>query len=183
MRKLALMIRENKKQDFMNLMGFIKTFQVIGPFGCQNCNNFSKEFPPEKEINFAGQYKVNSGEIKWHTCTVDPETGYLDFVKYLKPKDWVCAFAFCKVTSPNNVDAQIRLGTNDTGTLWFNGKKILSKNTERAATPDADILAVHLAQGGNTILIKVCNTELNWGLYLRITDEDGNPLPGLKYWP
>ena len=183
MRELALMVRENKKQDFMNLMGFMKTFQVIGPFGCQTCNNFSHEFPPEKEINFAGRYKARTGTLKWQKCSVDPETGYLDFVKYFKPKDWVCAYAFCKVTSPGAIDAQIRLGTNDTGTLWFNGKEILAKNTERAAMPDADVLPVHLRQGENNILIKVCNTELNWGLYLRVTDADGNPLHGLTFWP
>ncbi len=67
------------------------------------------------------------------------------------------------------------------GALWFNGEKILSQNIERSAVLDDDIIPVQLKKGENTILIKVCNTELNWGLYLRITDEKGNAISGLEF--
>ena len=54
---------------------------------------------------------------------------------------------------------------------------------ERSAVLDDDVLPVQLQKGENTILMKVCNTEMNWGLYLRITDTDGNALTNLNYWP
>ncbi len=101
----------------------------------------------------------------------------------MSPTDWVCAYACCKVISPKAGPAQIRLGTNDTATVWLNGRKILSRNIERTAAPDSDILSVQLEKGENTVLIKVCNTEYNWGLYLRITDGRGDAMKGLTFRP
>lgn len=88
----------------------------------------------------------------------------------------LCTFAIMVVS-------QIRLDSNDTVTLWFNGEKVLSKNVERSAAPDSDIVSIQLKEGENTILIKVCNTERNWGLYLRISDDDGNAMKNLTFWP
>ena len=45
----------------------------------------------------------------------------------------------------------------------------------------APILSIRLEKGENTVLIKICNTEFNWGLYLRITNNQGEPLKGLTY--
>jgi hypothetical protein len=182
MKKISRMIREGKTNEFLQLLNFVKEFKIIGPFGQRNFDNFGTVFPPEEEIDFDADYAGSTGRVRWQTASVDV-TGYLDFLKFLSPSDWVCAYACCKIVSPNAGSAQIRLGTNDTATLWFNGEKILSKNLERSAAPDSDILPVQLKKGENTILIKVCNTEHNWGLYLRITDSRGDPLKGSTFRP
>jgi hypothetical protein len=67
------------------------------------------------------------------------------------------------------------------GALWFNGEKMLAQNVERTAVLDDDIIPVRLKKGENSIVIKVCNTELNWGMYLRITDEAGDALQNLIF--
>ena len=183
MEKLNQLVKQHKTDEFLQALGFINTFKVIGPFGCKECNNFDTSFPPEKETDLNAEYQGSISQVQWQTCSVDAESGYLDLLNYLDPSDWVCAYVYCRVISPKTASAQIRLGTNDTGTLWFNGKKILSKNVERVATPDTDILPVELKEGENIILIKVCNTEVNWGVYLRISDESGEPIKNLEYWP
>jgi len=177
----AGLIKQGDFEAYIRSMNFVKNFQVIGPFGCKDCNNFNKAFPPENEIEFMTESDSFSGKLKWQTLSIDKNTGYLDFTKYFKPKDWVCVYAFCKISCFKEQSAQIRLGTNDMGALWFNGEKILSQNIERSAVLDDDIIPVQLKKGENTILIKVCNTELNWGLYLRITDEKGNAISGLEF--
>jgi len=182
LKKLSQKVRQYESVEFLQVLGFVKTFKVIGPFGCKSCNSFSKAFPPEKEIDFGAGYPGSTADVHWQTYSIDTD-GYLNFLNYLAPSDWVCAYAYCKVTSPQAVSAQIRLGSNDTVTLWFNGEKILSKNVERSAAPDSDILPIQLKEGENTILVKVCNTELNWGMYLRITDEAGDALKNLAFWP
>jgi hypothetical protein len=145
---------------------------VAGPFGGEGTDCFNTVYSPE--------HRVDQGD--WRTVSTD-SAGYLNFLDHLSPTDWVCAYAYCKVISPQARSAQIRLGTNDTATLWFNGEKILSKNIERSAAPDSDILPVQLRKGENTILIKVCNTEFNWGLYLRISDDEGTALKNLTFRP
>ena len=123
-------------------------------------------FPPRREIEKTALGSTES--VPW---------------EHFKQTDWVCAYAYCEVISPVPVAAQLRVGTNDMGAVWFNGTNILSQNTERSATLDDDILSVQLQKGKNRILLKVCNTGGNWGLYLRITDKDGNDLQDLKFWP
>jgi len=174
-------VRQYKSDDFLQMLNFVKTFKIIGPFGRKGLDNFSQVFPPEEGINFNAAYPGSLTSVNWQTASIDNK-GYLDFLKFLSPSDWVCAYACCKVISPKAVPAQLRLGTNDTATLWLNGQKLLSKNIERSAAPDSDILPVRLKKGENIILIKVCNTERNWGLYLRLTDNHGNPLKNLKFF-
>lgn len=182
MRKLSRMIREGNSDEFLQLLNFVKEFRIIGPFGRKNLDNFGTVFPPEEEIDFEADYAGSSGRVQWQTASVDA-TGYMNFLEHLSPSDWVCAYACCKVICSKSCPAQIRLGTNDTATVWLNGEKILSKNIERSAAPDSDILPVRLEKGDNTVLIKVCNTEHNWGLYLRVTDDRGDALKGLKFLP
>jgi hypothetical protein len=67
------------------------------------------------------------------------------------------------------------------GALWLNSEKVLSQNVERTTVLDDDIIPVQLIKGENTILVKVCNTELNWGMYLRITDEHGDAIEDLIF--
>ena len=160
---------------FIESMGFIKDYYVIGPFGCRNCNNFDRVFPPENHIALGKTVEYNGNSLKWIPATANSKTGYLDLTRCFQTTDWVCAYILVRFESPDRKEAQIRLGTNDTATLWFNGVKILSKNVERRAAPDSDILPIQLKGGMNTILVKVCNTEFDWGLYLRITDRQGDP--------
>ncbi len=170
--KLSERVRRYESDEFVQMLGFVERFKVIGPFGGQGTDCFNTVYPPERRID----------TVNWRTISTD-STGYLNFLDHLSPTDWVCAYAYCKVISPQARSAQIRLGTNDTATLWFNGEKILSKNVERSAAPDSDILSVQLRKGENTILIKVCNTEFNWGLYLRISDDEGTALENLTFRP
>ena len=183
LKSLSEMIKDYHLVKYLNSFNFVKKFKIIGPFGCKNCNNFNTKFPPEEQIDLVAGYQSENRDVTWQNAAVDSTTGYLDFVNFIQPKDWVCAYAYCKIYSERSIPAQIRLGTNDTGTLWFNGEKILSKNMERSATLDDDILELNLLEGENKILLKVCNTEGNWGLYLRITDLEGHAINNLKYWP
>ncbi|MBC8472792.1 MAG: hypothetical protein H8D56_25300 [Planctomycetes bacterium] len=182
LQQISRKVRQYKSGDFLQMLNFVKTFKIIGPFGSKNSDTFNRAFPPEENLDFNAAYPGSADDVRWQIASVDNK-GYLDFLKIFSPSDWVCAYAYCKLISPKAGPAQLRLGTNDTVTLWLNGQKLLSKNIERSAAPDSDILPVNLRKGENTILIKVCNTEFNWGLYLRITDNSGQPIKNLKFCP
>jgi len=183
MQSIASNIKTQSAEQFIINFNFVEKFMVSGPYGCKDCDNFQQKFLPESKIDLQGIYDTKNGDPGWKEYKIDPQTGYLDFKKHFKSTDWVCAYAYCKVTTSKSMKVQIRVGTNDMGSLWLNGKQILFQNIERTAVLDDDILPVQLQSGENKILVKVCNTEGNWGLYLRITDSAGNALQGLKIWP
>ena len=182
LKQISQKVKQYKSGDILQILNFVKTFKIIGPFGGKDSDTFNTAFPPEQELDFSAAYLGSIDRVNWRTASVDNK-GYLDFLKFFSLSDWVCAYAYCKVISPKTIPAQLRLGTNDTATLWLNGQKLLSKNIERSAAPDSDILPVNLKKGENTILIKVCNTEFNWGLYLRITNTSGQSIKNLKFNP
>ena len=76
---------------------------------------------------------------------------------------------------------QLRSGSNDTLKMWVDGTQVLSYDSERDAVIDNDITPVRLKAGWTPVLLKVSNTEMNWGFYFRVSDEKGNTLRDVKY--
>jgi hypothetical protein len=183
MQRLAEQIKTMPAETFLKSLNFITSFMVIGPFSCQDCDNFKENFPPEQEINFQKTYTAGKEKVSWQPISANKQNGYLDLRKNLNPTDWVCAYACCRIIAKEASEVELRLGTNDMGAVWLNGREMLSQNIERTAVLDDDIIPAVLEAGENTVLIKVCNTEGNWGLYLRVTDVNGGALENVTFWP
>ena len=89
--------------------------------------------------------------------------------------------ALVRAHSPAARRAQLRLGSNDSVVVWLNGKKVHDNNILRTARIDEDVVDVELEAGENELLVKVCQTALDWGFYFRITDREGRALEDLRY--
>ena len=75
---------------------------------------------------------------------------------------------------------QLRFGKDDQGKLWLNGNEVFADDKGGWPVVDGNIIPVKLKAGKNTILVKVCNEEISFGFFLRITDADGKPFEDLK---
>jgi len=95
-------------------------------------------------------------------------------------EDWRVAYAWVTVTSPEERAVQFRIGSDDQSKIWLNGKEVYAFPDYRWAKVDNDTIPVTLKAGKNSILVKICNEELSWGFYFRITNTDGKPIPDLK---
>ena len=164
-----------------SLFGLVHDFSVIGPFSNDRWLGHARAYPPEQTIDLNATYEGTAGPVRWQQVAVPDEQGYLDFPQLMKPKDWTVAYALCYVHSDTSQQAQIRTGTNDAIKLWFNGRLLLDYQTPggRWAIMDDDITSVTLPAGWSALLVKVAQTTGNWGMYLRITDLKGAPLPGI----
>ena len=89
------------------------------------------------------------------------------------------AYAFATVTSPDERKVQFRFDSDDQGKIWLNGEEVFTHKRTRSAEIDRDIIPVTLKPGKNSILVKVCEEEITWGFYLRITDTTGKPFDDL----
>jgi tetratricopeptide (TPR) repeat protein len=176
---------KEKAEEQWRKAGFIKTssWLVIGPFDNVGGSGFFKAYPPEQSIDLHATYQARGTKIGWAELNPDSYGAFVDLEEVLDDNQWAVAYAFARVHSAQETQAQLRVGSDDDVKVWLNGKEVLSTNVARVAVIDQDIVSVNLKEGTNEILLKVCNRAGGWGFHLRITDSQGRPLEGLGYIP
>jgi len=158
-------------------------WMLIGPFPNAGADfrGHGAVYPPEKSLDLDGEYEGVDGKVCWVEHEREAGLTSVDLTKVFTPTQHVCAYALCYVTAPKEVEAQIRLGTNDSGKLWLAGELVFDYPGESGAILDKHVVPVTLAKGTTPILMKVCNGEGNWGFVFRITNREGLPLRNLRF--
>ncbi len=171
----------DKALEQMRLAGIIheNKWMVLGPFDNTAGIGYNTAYIPEDvaQIDAVTKYDGVDGKIGWQKYTDDAFDGFIDFGRYV---NWRVSYAWTTVTSPDEREVQLRFGKDDQGKLWLNGNEVFADEKEGWPVVDRNIIPVKLRAGKNTILVKVCNEELSWGFFLRITDADGKPFEDLK---
>ncbi|MCZ6676037.1 MAG: DUF3352 domain-containing protein [Candidatus Poribacteria bacterium] len=187
MMKVALLeSEENEKRAnwYRRRLGFAteSAWRVIGPFANPEGEGFDIVYPPETEVNLEAAYETEWGNVIWEKHQdYNKNDGFVNFAEMFDEAEWNVAYAWTTVTAPEAGEVELRVGSDDDIKVWVNGIDVLIHQVGRAAEPDQDRVHVSLQQGVNQILVKVCNRELDWGFYLRFTDENRRPIEGLIY--
>ncbi len=158
-----------------------ENWMVIGPFAANRVSGFEYQYPPEKEVNLKSSYKAANGEITWRSADDRYFDGYVNFESIFDYKYWTVGYGLVYAFSPEERQVQIRVGTDEACKLWLNGELIVQRYYHQDAVVDRDIVTVVLRPGYNKLLIKVTNSDLDWGFYFRITDESGNGFYDITY--
>jgi len=179
----ALAYYNGEKVDFRQRFGTQTHWMLIGPFANEGATftGHHAVYPPETSIDLDAEYDGLKGKVRWIEHRQDTPNASVDFAKVFKPTEHVCAYALCYVTSPRQINAQIRLGTNDSGKVWLGGKLVFDYPYEGSALLDREVIPVTLPKGTTPILLKICNGALNWGFVFRITDAKGRALEELRF--
>jgi tetratricopeptide (TPR) repeat protein len=156
-------------------------WQVIGPFSTEKVSGFEYPFPPEKEIDINATYLSGKREVKWQPAGDGFFDGYTNLRALLKHSSWSVGYGLTYVHSPEKRKVQIRLGCDEGGRLWLNNELIWQRYIKRDAAIDRDLVTVVLRPGHNKLLLKVTNTDFDWGYYLRITDENGRGFQDITF--
>jgi hypothetical protein len=173
---------EGKEVRLSERFGAVGDWMVAGPFkNDPNWSGYETAYPPEKGIDLGAIYDGIDGPVKWTEYHRLEPFSSVNFGTNFKPGVFACAYALVYVTSPKEQPAQLRIGTNDMGKMWFNGKLVHEYPYEGWAVMDRHIVPVTLPQGKSPILVKVCNGLGQWGFIFRITDTDGMPLKDILY--
>jgi tetratricopeptide (TPR) repeat protein len=186
MAKARVYGRENKNEesDLLYLKYGVpteKTWKICGPFRSYKYSGFDHAFPPERETNLSSTYKNNSLEIKWIDGDDDHHDGHVDLANIFRQNQFATAYSLIYINSPDERKVQIRLGSDESCKLWLNDELIWQHYIKRGAVVDRDIITVVLHSGYNKVLLKINNTDLDWGFYFRVTDEEGNGISDIKF--
>ncbi len=152
---------------------------VLGPFDNTAGIGYTTEYIPEDttQIDLTAKYEGLDEQISWKKFTDDVFDGFIDLGNN---NNWRVSYAYATVTSPDKREVFFRFSSDDQSKIWLNGTEVFADVNAQTAILDKNTIPVTLKAGKNTILVKVCNEEMSWGFYLRVTDVDGKLFEDLK---
>jgi hypothetical protein len=140
----------------------------LGPFDNTGGRGFDTTHPVEQHVDLTKQYAGKNGEPAiWREGRFTD--GAVNNLRLFRPNNnenaAVYLYREIEVSAP--IELPISLGSDDTLSVWLNGKKVLAQNVYRAAAPDQDHLTLHLRAGKNHLLLKVCQAGGDWAFYFK----------------
>ena len=165
---------------------FIKQYYVIGPFGDGSYRRMTQVgYPPERGIDLDATYAGKKApaywrKVPWQAPVKDydgRDFRFVDFSEAIPPQAPAAGYAVTYVHVPNDVQARLLLGGRSGMVVWVNDTEVLSEPYMPFDRPDAVSVAVRLNRGWNEIRVKAVDEGERWGFFLRLLDEDGQPIP------
>lgn len=176
--------------------GFITNWLVIGPFPNPGERPENKGFNIDYLENYGGEAghipakgmeiaAPDGKKLKWErykssAVRIDiPSIRVLD-IDY-DPDD-ILIYAACWVECDQDVEAELRIGSDDGYKLWLDHQLLGEQRVYRSAEQDQETYPVKLAKGRHLLLLKV---DQDWGAYefmLRVVTANGEEIPTMKVW-
>ncbi len=171
----------DKAMEQMRQTGMLheNTWLVLGPFDNTVGIGYNTAYISENttQIDLTAKYHGVNEQISWKKFTDTAFDGFIDFGEDI---DWRVAYSWTTITSPDEREVLFRFCSDDQSKIWLNGTEVFADSNAQTAILDKNTIPVTFKAGENTILVKVCNEEMSWGFYLRVTDTDGKPYEDMK---
>ncbi len=136
----------------------ILQWKLIGPFPRDG-----KVYPPETEQKFDAVYTSLNKPVKWVDLKADAKQhGRTNLDSRYSPNSDVVAYGYAEVESSSDRDAELLVGSDDTITIWVNGRKVHETTGDRGWAYDQDHVPVKFVKGANKVLIRCGNTGGPW---------------------
>jgi tetratricopeptide (TPR) repeat protein len=175
---------------------------VVGPFDGDE-HDLNDVLPPEKDIHLNQTYEGAVEPVRWKRAEDGYLNGTVEFTKSLNwPEEqvisgrlggriypkvfpgrgfqqsysnhrWIAyALIYIELDNARNANLDLGVGGDAEGKLWLN-------DTEQSVNKP-----IQLRAGLNKILVKALQRENHgFSFTLRVTDSEGNPIPGLRFRP
>ncbi len=158
-------------------------WRIVGPFSNRDRGGFATAYPPEIDDDWSKEFTGVNGTVRAFDAARPGLVAldHADLLPVFPPGEWFTVYASLHVDSPDERPAQLRLGSDDTITAWWNHTQVIAKEVYRPAAPDQEVIPITLRKGDNLLVIKVCQGGGAWGYFFRLTDADGKPIEGLRY--
>lgn len=141
----------------------IDEYQHLGGFDTDFLGKSGGETNPR--VNDGAKIKFDGGFVNWKYYKSPEPVINLD--EQISKKSFVCAYAYTEIESEVEGVFILALGSNDGGSLWFNGKQVWDNPSARGFTEDDDLIPVAVKKGKNTILLKVEERGNTWAFGAR----------------
>ena len=161
-------------------LGLLKNWRIMGPFDNERGTGFLSTYAPERGIDLDEAAEGKAREVRWRTLPRQTLAGYVNFNEMLRPRDEALAYAVTFIEAGAQNDLALRLGSDESYRIWLNGKLLASEDIQRKFVFDQNAISLPLQKGWNCLLIKIGESEGNWGFTARITGQEGSPAKGWR---
>ncbi len=177
--------RLGSEVDLATHFGFIRRWQLVGPFEHRKGVGFDAVYPPEKGVDLAATYQgKDAAVLRWAEHTTTDPYGLVDLNKAVAKHMGAAAYAYAVIDSPKEQPVQVRAGSNNAVKLFLNGKQLYFREEyHHGQRMDQHVGHGTLKAGRNEVLIKVCQNEQTeqwaqtWSFQLRLCDAVGGAVP------
>ncbi len=171
--------------DLAAHFGFVRHWQLLGPYDGSNGIGFDKVYPPENGSGPTTTYIGKNGvPLRWTSYTTPDPHGVVDLNKAIGKHMGAVAYARAVVDSPAERPVELRAGSNNGIKIFLNGKLLFAREEyHHGMRMDQHVGRGRLRAGRNVILLKVCQNEQkedwaqNWSFQLRVCDAVGAAVP------
>ena len=132
----------------------------------------------ENQQDFFAEENLARFKGSWRRVNLELN-GSVDFNQWVGKQRYKSIYAMSRIYSPRDGRYGIFMGADDFRRLWINGNEISSSEAFSPVILDGDFVYVDLKKGWNTCLIKVFQTEGDFGFQLRVTGRIGEIVQGL----
>ena len=154
-------------------------WHYAGPFDNAEGAGFDFAYPPEKGVDLKATYPGKRGRrVGWEEFKGFTPGRVVDLLR-LFPRDRTDSVVYLYHTfdSPRAFKLPLSLGSDDTVSVFFNGKRVLHENIIRAAEPDQNRVDVDVKEGKNELLIKIGQAAGEWAVYVNPADLPAGAVP------
>jgi len=140
----------------------------VGPYQAASAHEaFIKDYGPEHSVDLTkptadGKTWVQHLEPEWR----DGQPIWL--VKLWATGDNTATYVYRVINARTATTLPLLLGSDDTITVWVNGKQVLAHEVQRGLVEaDLEKLSIELRPGANTMLMKITNIGNSSGFYFK----------------
>ncbi len=137
----------------------IMEWRLLGPFDFDAKLPFATEAP----VDLNGSYSGRKGEpVVWKESKAVDSDGQVDLNRLYPNLDELAVLGYAEIPSLEERTADFAVGSDDTLTVWLNGKQVYDHQDRRSFEPAKDHFNVKLAKGTNRLLVKCGNHGGGW---------------------
>lgn len=139
-----------------------------GPFDNTNKEGFDFAYPPEKKVDLKATHEGKGGaKVTWKEYSGFKLGQVLELDKlFPKAKSDAVVYLYHTFESPKAYKWPLSFGSDDTLSVFANGKRVYHEPHERPAAPDQDLVTIDVKEGKNELLVKVCQVGGGWQVYV-----------------
>lgn len=152
-------------QKLPNLEG---KWYYAGPFDNTNKEGFDFAYPPEKKVDLKATYEGKGGvKVTWKEYKDFKLGQVLDLDKlFVFAKSNAVVYLYHTFESPKAYKWPLSFGSDDTLSVFANGKRVYHEPHERPAAPDQDLVTIDVKEGKNELLVKIGQMGGGWQVYV-----------------